>query len=147
MTGHEVVEPARDGAIRHAERIEGLMVLRQNLDALVDPSGGEFRKAQQVIGALTPGSRESRGLAPLRRDPLAIPVDDRPERRLDGSTIGEGPERLHGDLGLGKSPPESGTSRSRDPVSASDTTTVDRRGWRCQTGSALPSLVAISAGA
>ena len=54
-----LAERPRDGAVRHAEGVEGVGVLGQDGDAALDPVGGDAREAQQLLGRLAARALES----------------------------------------------------------------------------------------
>ena len=93
-----LAQRARDGPVRHPERIECVLVRRQQRDAALDPVRGVGSAEQQALGRIASSALKGFHLFAPPFDPGAILIDQRPQRDLHGGTVVQCAECLHREL-------------------------------------------------
>ena len=101
LAGEPLTERPCDGAVGHAEGLEGVGVLGEQADAALDPVGRETCDTEQLRRRLEACPLQRREARLLCVDPAAILDDERLERCLSHGAIRERPERRHRELDTG----------------------------------------------
>ena len=98
FTGQPPSECGGDGAVRDAEGVERVRILRQDADAPFHAVGGGTGVEHQLIGRLAAFARQAGERRVLLIDPGAVTGHQRRQRSFGVATIGEIAEHRHGKL-------------------------------------------------
>ena len=88
-------ERPRDGAVRHPEGVEGVVVRGEHRDAALDTVGGQSGLPQQFFRRLPPGLGQILRLRAPGLDPRPVFRDQRPQHPLRSRPVRRPAERRH----------------------------------------------------